>query len=112
MPVIFRTRREPHGDAVVLAVEGDVDLQSAPALSAALADLQREHSGDVVIDLTAVTFLDSSGLGAIVTAHHAIAAAGHRVLLVCTDARILKIIRLTRLDEVVPVFESVDAACR
>ena len=111
MPVVFATRQVQRGDVVVLVVEGDVDLQSAPLLSAALADLET-GSGDVVIDLSGVTFLDSSGLGAIVTAHHAMAASDRRVLLVCTDARILKIIRLTRLDEVVPVFDSVDSAGR
>ena len=111
MRVVFATRQEQRGDIVVLAVSGDVDLQSAPQLSTALTAAETARRGDLVIDLTEVTFLDSSGLGAIVTAHHAVTAAGHAVKLVCTDPRIGKIIRLTRLDEVVPVFDSVDAAC-
>ena len=112
MPVVFGTHQEQCGDLVVLAVHGDVDLQSAPELGAALARVHNDRSGDVVIDLSAVTFLDSSGLGAIVTAHHALQASGHSVRVVCTDPRILKIIKLTRLDEVVPVFDSLDEACR
>ena len=60
---------EPDGDGrVVLRPVGDLDLLTAPVLTEALA--QRGGSGvTLVIDLAAVTFLDSSGLRALLVAH-------------------------------------------
>jgi anti-sigma B factor antagonist len=104
-------RSERRGPAVVLAVEGEVDLQTAPELDARLGELEIGRDADLVLDLTGVTFLDSTGLGLIVKTHHAVAASGFHLKLVCADPKILKIIRLTRLDEVVSIFDTVDGAC-
>ena len=61
------------GDVRVVAVGGEVDMATAPQLDAALATVD----GDVVVDLAAVTFLDSSGIGVLVKAAQRSSAAGH-----------------------------------
>jgi anti-anti-sigma factor len=55
------TALQPGEDGVVLRVEGEVDLVTAPALAMALAEATAEP-GDVTVDLRQVTFMDSTGL--------------------------------------------------
>ena len=61
------------GNVCVVVVGGEVDMATAPQLDAALATVE----GDVVVDLAAVTFLDSSGIGVLVKAAQRASAAGH-----------------------------------
>jgi anti-sigma B factor antagonist len=66
---------QPQGpDRVVIAVAGEIDLASAPDLTSCLS----EHPDrDVVLDLSEVTFLDSSGISALVHAQQTLHASGH-----------------------------------
>jgi len=59
----FDVRWEPRGTGVIVIASGEIDLWSAPDVRAALAP---HTGGAVVLDLRAVTFMDSSGLGLIV----------------------------------------------
>ena len=63
--------RPPSWNGTVVRVEGDVDLATAPALRSLLARTGRETA--VLVDLSAVTFMDCSGLSALLQAraHHA-----------------------------------------
>jgi anti-sigma B factor antagonist len=92
--------------AVLLAVSGEVDLHTAPQLRAALTgavDAAGPASPDVVVDLSDVGFVDSTGLGEIVAAHKALASRGARLHLVVTRPRVQRLIRLTGLDGVLDV---------
>ncbi len=62
------------GGRAVLAVGGEVDLGTAERFRNAL--LEAQGSPRVVVDLSAVTFLDSSGLHALVAAYHRVPAGG------------------------------------
>ena len=61
------------GATCVVVVGGEVDMATAPQLDAALATVD----GNIVVDLEAVTFLDSSGIGVLVKAAQRSQAAGH-----------------------------------
>jgi anti-anti-sigma factor len=64
---------QTNGDGTtILAVTGEIDLASSPDLTACLDALD----GTVVVDLTGVTFLDSSGMGALVAARKRLQAGG------------------------------------
>jgi anti-sigma B factor antagonist len=94
---------------VVVAVDGEVDVYAAPALRDGLTDLLNEGSS-VVVDLSEVGFLDSTGLGALVAARTAASEHGVELPLVCTHQRILKLFTITGLDGVFRIYDSVDAA--
>lgn len=64
----------------VLTVSGEVDLLTVSDLAAALTPAV--HAGPVVLDLSAVTFLDSSGINTILRASQCAESAGHRLLVV------------------------------
>ncbi|HEX9504734.1 MAG TPA: STAS domain-containing protein [Acidimicrobiia bacterium] len=63
---------EHQAGATIVIATGEIDMATAPELRAGLA----ETTGDVIIDLAAVEFLDSSGIGVLVAAGNRLAAAG------------------------------------
>jgi anti-sigma B factor antagonist len=99
------------GADVVLALNGDIDIHTAPHLRDTLATLHGEGNTSIVVDLGGVTFLDSSALGALVAAHRDLTAAGGTLKLAAPRTHVLKVFRITRLAEVIPLYDSVDEAC-
>jgi anti-sigma B factor antagonist len=57
---------EQDGSAVTIAVSGEIDIASAPALRSYLSERVSEGYTEITLDLTKMTFIDSSGLGVIV----------------------------------------------
>jgi anti-sigma B factor antagonist len=101
------TRKEPAHDTSLLAVEGDLDLASAPSLKWALADVQAAESRHVVVDLSGVGFIDSTALGVLVGAQRAL-DPGVRLAIACSEENVLRIFELTGLDgmfEIVPTLQ-------
>jgi anti-sigma B factor antagonist len=94
----------------VLAVTGEVDVYSAPALSENLTQLLDEGSNTIVVDLTGVAFLDSTGLGALISARTATDKNGGSLPVVCNQERILKLFTITGLDGVFSIFPTVEDA--
>jgi len=101
------TRRELADDTSLLSVEGDLDLASAPNLKWALADLQTVGSRHVVVDLSRVSFIDSTALGVLVGAQRAL-DPGVKLAIACSEENVLRIFELTGLDgmfEIVPTLQ-------
>jgi anti-anti-sigma factor len=73
-------------DGTVLALSGELDIASAPALERTLDDLGPSLPGRLVIDLTEVTFMDSTGLRALLFARQR-AADGDHELVLCPGPR-------------------------
>jgi anti-sigma B factor antagonist len=89
----------------LVEVSGEVDLHTAPQLRSVLGGLvDRESPGEsVVVDLTGVSFIDSTGLGELVGAHKAVQRRGDRLHVVATNDRVTRLLSLTGLDEVLDV---------
>jgi anti-sigma B factor antagonist len=97
--------------ATVVAADGEIDLHTAPALRDTLGQLEQSGAREIVVDLSGVGFLDSSALGTLVGAHKDLHASGGILKVVCAQPNILKVFEITRLSEVIPVFDSVERAC-
>lgn len=93
----------------MLTVDGVVDLATAPALEDLLAELLDDAPAGVVIDLTAVTFMASVGLRILAETHERLGGA-RRFAVVATGSVTARPIQLTRLDEFLALYPSVDAA--
>ena len=105
------TVTQPAEPAVsVVGVDGEVDVHSAPQLREGITAQLGSDARAVVVDLTQVAFLDSTGLGALVSARTAAGEKGVALPIVCTSARILKLFTITGLDGVFDIHESVDSA--
>jgi anti-sigma B factor antagonist len=94
----------------VLDVGGEVDVYTAPKLRERLVELFDGGSRKIVVDLSRVDFLDSTGLGVLVGAFKRLRLAGGSFALVCAREPLLKIFRITALDQVFPLFDTVEAA--
>ncbi len=93
-----------------LEVGGEVDVYTAPRLRERLVELVEAGARSVVVDLSRVEFLDSTGLGVLVGALKRLRAAGGSLALVCGQERLLKIFRITALDRVFSLYDTVEAA--
>ena len=94
------------GQLPLASVSGEVDVYSAPALRDGLSELLSTGSS-VIVDLTEVGFLDSTGLGALVAARKVAEDNGAQLPLVCVKERILKLFTITGLDGVFTIHGSV-----
>lgn len=101
--------REDDGRAVV-AVGGEIDVYTAPRLRDRITELVGAGHYDLVVDLEAVEFLDSTGLGVLVGGLKKVRAHGGSLELVCTQERLLKIFRITGLAKVFVIRDSVAPA--
>jgi anti-sigma B factor antagonist len=97
-------------DHVVLEIGGEIDVYTAPKLRERLLELVAAGAKHVVVDLSRVEFLDSTGLGVLVGAHRRLRASHGTLSLVCPHERLLKIFRITGLDSVFDIHRSVEEA--
>lgn len=99
-------------DALVLGVAGELDTLTAPRLRVAVVEALDEAAGaPVVLDLTEVTFLGSSGLAALVDAVSQARERGGSLRIVVDNARpVIRPIELTGLDDVLALYDTVDQA--
>ena len=98
------------GDHTVIEVGGEVDVYTAPKLRDCITELVGAGTYDIVIDLEAVEFLDSTGLGVLVGGLKKVRAHDGSLDLVCTQERLLKIFRITGLAKVFVIHDSVGLA--
>jgi anti-anti-sigma factor len=80
--------------STVIAVAGEIDGATAPELDTALQHFEQEF---VTVDLSGVTFIDSSGLGTLVQAHQRISLAGGRVNVSGSRPNVQKTFEITHL---------------
>lgn len=97
------------GDGVLVSVRGEIDLFTTPEFKAAVYEAMAQGAPTVVIDLTRTTFVDSSSLGVLIGAHRRLSRRGSRLLIACDQPSVLKVLRVTGLDGVFDVVESVPA---
>ncbi len=87
----------------VVTASGEVDIASAPRLRDALFDAVLDADGDVVVDLTAVTFMDSTGLGVLANAYKRLGSHGRRLVVKSPTKKVRRVLEVCRLDEVIQI---------
>lgn len=101
---------EDVGERTVVHVGGEIDIASADRLREKVAHLLSAGRTDLLVDLTGVTFMDSTGLGLLVGTLKRVRLAGGRLDLVVDSERLLKVFRITGLTQVFTIHETLDAA--
>jgi anti-sigma B factor antagonist len=82
-----------------LTVRGEVDAAAAPQLTAATDEALREGAREVEVDMAGVTFLDSTGLTALIRSREAVLAAGGSLRLTAASAAVTRLLEITDLTE-------------
>jgi anti-sigma B factor antagonist len=94
----------------VLPLEGEIDLHVSPEVAEALRTMTAKKPKVVVIDLTKVTYFDSSGLAVLIEGMQNIQEYGGKFAIVGLQENVRPIFEIARLDQVFQIFSTVDEA--
>jgi len=90
-------------DRVRLVVRGELDLLAAPSLRTALLEASHHDGATIALDLSAVTFIDSTGISVILQAWQRANGAGGRLVLSAASPVVARVIEATGLTELLAV---------
>ena len=91
------------GEVGVVALSGDVDLESSPRLRTALLDCVSSRPA-VLVDMSGVAYIDSSGIASLVEAYQAARKSSARFGLVDVSEGAMRVLELARLDKVFSIY--------
>jgi anti-sigma B factor antagonist len=94
----------------VISPQGEIDFATGPQLKTAITELLMAGEVDLVVDLLAVDFIESTGLGALIGGRRRAHTLKGSLRLVCTQDQMLKIFRITGLDKVFSIHDTVEDA--
>ncbi|GAA2930557.1 STAS domain-containing protein [Streptomyces enissocaesilis] len=102
----------PHTDGAlaVIALSGEFDITTAPAVRSRALELIADGHPDLVADLAGVTFCDSSGLGALVGIWRCAKDADGSLTLATIPDRLGRLLSVTGMDTFLPAYPSAEAA--
>jgi anti-sigma B factor antagonist len=98
------------GDWHVLHVHGEIDGYTAPVLRKAFTEAVGKGNTNLIIDLSGVPFIDSAGLSVLISARRVVGLAEGRLRLVTAVPATLRLLRMTRLDDVFDVRPNLQSA--
>lgn len=100
-----------NGSSAVLTIkERKLDVSISPELKGEFILLCRPTLKSLIIDLTAVEFCDSSGLSALLIADRQMREHSGAIKLVGVHKKVLALLKISQLDKVFPIFDSVAKA--
>ena len=95
------------GDRAVVNVRGDLDLQVAPRVAQELTSAEAGNPSVLIVDLSGLSFMDSSGMGVIAAAHARAVEADRRFVVVGPPYSVRRAFELSGFDEVITVVEDI-----
>jgi anti-sigma B factor antagonist len=103
----FRVGYEtPADDVGVVVLEGEIDIYSAPEFKEVLVNGIEGGARRMIVDLTMVTFIDSTALGVLVSGAKRVRPRNGNLDIVCTDENIIRIFEITGLDRIFGIYPS------
>lgn len=96
------------GDWTIVDVKGEVDLYTAPRLKGLLTDLTAGGRSNIAVDFAGVEFMDSTGLGVLISGLKRCREAGGTLALVAPTESVRRILTITGLDQVFAIHDTVD----
>ncbi len=101
----FSLDEEQHDDHIrVISVSGEIHVSTAPEFSQRLSDAIAAGTRGVVIDMSGVEFIDSTGLSVLLNALRLVGQRDGALALVCTNPTVLRLFQITSLDETFDIF--------
>jgi anti-sigma B factor antagonist len=105
----FSAEALPTEYGLLVDVVGELDIATAPQLRRAL-EARAPQGGLLLVDLTSVTFMDSSGLGVLLALQADLRAAGARLAIVCPPGPVYLLFEVTGVVDELPLFLTREAA--
>ncbi len=100
-------RRERH--ASVIAVAGELDIATAPRLQAGLIDALKDREHETVVDMSRVTFIDSTALRVLVDAQRS-RQSSVPLVIVCDHLNVLRIFKIAAFEGAFKIFSTLEKA--
>lgn len=97
-------------DPTLVTLRGELDLATQGEFRARLIDLLVSGRTDLVVDLSALTFLDSTGIGALIGIRRRAHALQGSLTLVCPTASVMKLFTIAGLEKVFDIRDDLDDA--
>ncbi|MFH1419120.1 MAG: STAS domain-containing protein [Planctomycetota bacterium] len=97
-------------DATVVVLDGDVDLHQSPTLHAALVEVANDRPKKLMLDLRAVPYMDSSGVGTLVEVFRRVSAYKGKMVLFGLNDRVRSVFEITKLDRFFTICEDEEQA--
>jgi len=94
----------------VLPLDGEIDLHVSPGVSASLQTMIEKRPKTLVVDLSAVTYIDSSGLAVLIEGMQNVEEYGGKFALAGLQENVRTVFEIARLDQVFGIFPDVDSA--
>jgi anti-sigma B factor antagonist len=94
----------------VLPLQGEIDLHVSPEVAELLRTMIAKKPKQVVVDLTKVTYLDSSGLAVLIEGMQHVQEYGGQFAVAGVQESVKHIFEIARLDQVFQIFPDVDTA--
>ena len=104
--------KEINDEVAVLKLEGRLDAVSSKNLKDAVNELLKENKKSIVLDMLKVDFIDSSGLGSLVSCLKAVNKEHGDIRLSSLQDQVRSILELTRLYRVFQIFDDTDSAIK
>jgi len=104
------TARTPSEKARILDVEGEIDVYTSPELKQKIVEYTEAGVKSLVINLSKVEYLDSTGLGVLIGGLKRLREASGNLSLVAPGMRILRIFEITGLDKIFDIYPSEEEA--
>jgi len=98
------------GTERIVHLEGTCDIASAPQLRERLTTLRPPDVRNVILELSDLEFIDSTGLGLILGALRRMREAGGTLRVVGAQGAVLRVLEITDLDKVIPMFPDLESA--
>ena len=102
----MNVQREDHGEAVLLIVEGQVDMHTSPDLRKHFIQGIKGRRSPIVVDLSEVSFIDSSGLATLIEALRSISGYGGKLRLVGLNPAVENVFRLSHLSSIFEIYDT------
>ncbi len=90
-------------NASVVSLAGELDLSTIPTIEGRLFEQLQSHTG-VVVDLTRLSFIDSSGIGLLIRAFRAVDEGGKLHTVISPGSQVERVFRLAGIDRTLPLF--------
>ena len=88
-----------HGDALEIALQGDLDIISAATLKTRVLEAYQDRPSPIIFDLSELDYLDSTGLGALISILKNTKPAGHSITIRKAKPNVRKLFTITELDQ-------------
>jgi anti-sigma B factor antagonist len=96
--------------AYLIRLEGEFDLYTGPEVERRVLEALGRGASELVIDLSAVDFIDSTTLGIMMRTRKRLAPLRGRVLVICSDQNILRLFEITALDRLFEIYRTKEEA--